>query len=69
MLGFKSDRKPSKRLDHKKKNCLVYKCTHCKRVIHLKPFCFDKLKGSKGNIPRSHEKLTHQDLRKFEYQR
>lgn len=52
-LGFKKERNPSKDIDHKKKKLPIYKCTHCKRVGHLEPFCFNKLKISKGNNLRS----------------
>lgn len=45
-------------LNHKKNNRLVYKCTHCKRVDHLEPFCFENLKRSKGNVPRPHGKTN-----------
>lgn len=50
-LGFKMDRTYNKGLNHKKYNCPVYKCTHCKKFGHLEPFYFDKLKMSKGKQP------------------
>lgn len=42
----------SKNKDLKKGMCLVYKCTHCNKIRHLKSFCF-KLKIFKGNQLRS----------------
>lgn len=53
VLGFKKDKKSRNNIDHKGKKRLVYKCTHCKRLGHLEPFCFDKLKRCKGNNLRS----------------
>lgn len=59
MLGFKKDRKPSKGINHKKRNRLAYKCTHYKRVDYLNPFCFNKLNRSKGNNLRSSTTYAH----------
>lgn len=43
------DRKSRKCLNQKNNKRPAYKCTHCTTIGHLEPFCFDKLKGSKGN--------------------
>lgn len=53
-IGFKKDKKLSKGVDHKENKYPVYKCTHCRRVSYLKPFCFDKLKRFKGSNLRSY---------------
>lgn len=54
----KTNKKSSKGLDHKKKNRLVYKCTHRNKLGHLESLCVDKLKRSKGNNLRPYGKTS-----------
>lgn len=44
-----------KGINHKEQKRPVYKCTYCKIIGHLEPFCFDKFKRFKGNHLRYFE--------------
>lgn len=51
-LDFKSSRAHSKEVNRKKRNCLIYKCSHCNKFGHLETF-FYKLKRYKDSNPRT----------------
>lgn len=64
-LEFNKVRTPSKGSNQKKKNRLVYKCTHCKRFSNLEPFCFENFKSIKDNNLRPSGKTNAPGLKKI----
>lgn len=59
-LGFKRDKTHNKGLNHKKKNCTVYKGSYYNKFGNLEPFYFDTMKRYKdSNLRPSGKTNTH----------